>query len=109
MATFCETCENLLSAKYINDELTFNCESCHISYKSKDEDTLRKERVKENDVMIYEKILNKAVDDPATIKARIKCLDKKCKNDIVKQVRINDDSASLYNICITCKKTWPSN
>ena len=58
--------------------------------------------------MVYQKILDKAVDDPATIKARINCINKKCNNDIVKQVRIGDDMR-LYNICTLCRVQWLSN
>jgi DNA-directed RNA polymerase subunit M/transcription elongation factor TFIIS len=104
---FCDTCDNLLVPKFINEELVFSCESCFIQYKSFPEDSLRKERIKEKDVMIYEKILNKAADDPATIKANVKCINvqKKCKSNIVKQVRIGDDMR-LYNICVECKMQW---
>lgn len=102
---FCSVCNNLLSAVFTNDKLTFNCDICHISYPSSPSDSLRKERIKESDIMIHKVNLNKAVDDPATMKAYVKCLDKKCKGDIVKQVRIGSDMR-LYNICMTCKSQF---
>lgn len=108
MAKFCDTCDNLLIEKYINNELVFSCELCHILYKSKPEDSLRKERIKESAV-ISSKILDKALDDPATIKAYVKCIKKGCKGEIVKQVRMNDATARLYNICTQCKTQWLHN
>lgn len=104
---YCEHCDNRLRPNFNNDELTFKCQSCHLNYKSDPEDTLRRERTKESNIMIYEKILNKAVADPATIKASLNCKDSKCKGDIVKQVRIGNDMR-LYNICITCNFQWLS-
>jgi hypothetical protein len=74
-------------------------------YLPEDNDTLIRERIKESDVMIFEKILNKASADPATIKAKIKCIKNKCTGEFVRQVRIGDDMR-LYNICITCKSQW---
>ena len=101
MSKFCKECDNLLSSKYTNEELSFNCDLCYIAYKSTPEDTLRKDRVKEQDVMKYAKILKKAADDPATMKARIDCLDKKCNGTIAKQVRLGENML-LFNICIKC-------
>lgn len=105
---FCEMCNKLLVPSFANDKLTFTCELCILSYESKPEDTLRSSRFKESNIMVFQKILDKAVDDPATIKARVKCLNKKCSGEIVKQVRIGEDMR-LYNICTTCKLQWLSN
>jgi len=105
MSKFCEICDNLLNANFYNDELNFKCEMCQISYKPNEYDTLRYERIKENDVMIFEKILNKAVDDPATIKSYVNCIKTDCSGKIVKQVRIGDDMR-LYNICMVCRTQW---
>jgi DNA-directed RNA polymerase subunit M/transcription elongation factor TFIIS len=108
MVSFCTACDKLLTSSFTNEELTFKCELCLLSYPSTPEDSLRRERIKENNIMIYEKILNKAVDDPASFKARITCLNKKCDNDIVVQVRIGEDMR-LYNICIKCRFQWLNN
>lgn len=105
MSKFCEACDNLLQAYYNNDRINFRCVKCHLIYESDDKDTLRYEKIKESNVMIYEKILNKAVDDPATIKAYMKCVNDKCSGKIVKQVRLGDDMR-LYNICTTCRSQW---
>jgi DNA-directed RNA polymerase subunit M/transcription elongation factor TFIIS len=107
MSKFCKICNNLLTPNFskINHNLAFKCTSCGIFYKANESDTLRKERIKENNIMIYKKILDKAVDDPVTIKARIKCQSDKCSGDLCKQVRLGEDM-KLYNICITCKFQW---
>ncbi len=105
---FCTICNNLLSSVFNNNTLALNCDKCTIVYPSKNEDSLRKERIKEDDIMVYEKILNKAVDDPVTIKVNMKCLDKKCKGTIVKQVRVGTDMR-LYNICTICKSQFLNN
>lgn len=105
MSKFCSYCDNLLIPNFHNEELSFKCMMCNSAYASNDEDTLRYENIKENDVMIFEKILNKAVDDPVTIKARVKCIKTKCDGKIVKQVRIGEDMR-LFNICTTCRSQW---
>ncbi len=105
MASFCTNCANLLIPSFYNDELNFKCVMCSEIYPPKPEDTLRSERIKENDVMIFEKNLNKAADDPATIKAHVNCINEKCPSKIVKQVRIGDD-LKLFNICVRCKTQW---
>ena len=108
MATFCNFCDKLLSPSFANETLSFKCDLCLVSFPATPEDSLRKERIKEGNVMVYEKILNKAVDDPASLKAEIKCINKKCDSNIVKQVRVGDDMR-LYNICVKCRVQWLSN
>lgn len=105
MSKFCKICDNLLTAVYAHDELAFKCNICQIPYKSFPEDTLRHERVKESDVMIFDKIMDKAAKDPVTIKAKVDCINNKCDSKIVKQVRVGSDM-KLYNICIKCEKRW---
>lgn len=104
---FCTLCDNLLSPVHTDDKLAFRCNVCHVPYKTEPEDTLRHERIKESDVMVYEKLLTKAIGDDSTIKARVKCIEKKCSNDIVKQVRLKSN-LKLYNICTRCNTTWSS-
>ena len=101
---FCQTCYNILRSNFINDQLTFKCKSCQRVYASKDNDTLIFEQKKETDVAVFEKISNNAANDPTNKKARIKCVNKKCDNNIVKQVRINKNL--LINICTKCQKKW---
>jgi DNA-directed RNA polymerase subunit M/transcription elongation factor TFIIS len=105
MSKFCDYCSNLLEPNYINDQKSYKCFTCHIIYKSENDDSLIRERIKESDIMIFEKILDKAIDDPATIKAYVDCIDTKCDSKLVKQVRIGNDML-LYNICIKCRKQW---
>jgi hypothetical protein len=81
------------------------CNSCHSQYEAVASDTLRYEYVKEPDVMIFETILNKAGEDPVTIKAHQRCVNAKCGNEIIKQVRIGAD-LRLYNICVKCNAQW---
>jgi DNA-directed RNA polymerase subunit M/transcription elongation factor TFIIS len=102
---FCEYCENLLEPTFTNDNFTMRCTSCSISYDTTAEDTLRKERIKEGDILIFDKLLNKAVEDPATEKVFVNCRDNKCSGKLAKRVRIGNDER-LYNICITCKFQW---
>lgn len=105
MTKFCKICDNLLVATFNNDDLYFKCMMCHISYDLEPEDTLRYEFIKESNVMIYEKILNRAVDDPVVYKTYKKCIDKKCKGELIKQMPVGEEMR-LYNICTTCRTQW---
>jgi len=105
MVNFCKFCQNRLESIYISDELMLKCYKCSLFYKSTNEDSLRFERIKENDLESHKIILNKAAEDPAVIKIKIDCINPKCKGKIAKQVRIGDD-ALLYNICLVCKDQW---
>jgi DNA-directed RNA polymerase subunit M/transcription elongation factor TFIIS len=105
MVNFCKYCHNRLESIYISDELTLKCYKCNLFYKSTDEDSLRYESIKENDITSHQTILNKAVSDPATIKVKLDCINSKCKSKIVKQVRIGEQ-ALLYNICVKCNEQW---
>lgn len=105
MSKFCENCNNLLLEKYMDNSLAFSCESCHTIYNSDPSDSLRKSRVKGIEI-ISTKILDRAIDDPVALKAYVKCIKKNCKGVLVKQVRINDATARLYNICTTCHVQW---
>ena len=100
MSKFCKYCDNLLSPIFPNDGFAFRCNTCHVTLPIEAEDTLRKERIKKTNVMIYEKILDKAGEDPVNIKAHVDCI--KCDNNLVKQIRIGNDMI-LYNICLKCK------
>jgi hypothetical protein len=55
--------------------------------------------------MIYSKILDNALKDPVTLKAKKDCINPKCKGKLVKQVRIGDEML-LYNICLKCETKW---
>ena len=103
MSNFCRICNNLVTTIYASEELKFKCMSCYTFTPFTDDDSLRYEKSYESNVTIYEKILNNAVKDPASLKARIKCV--KCDNDIVKQVRIGKD-LKLFNICTKCETKW---
>lgn len=102
---FCTICNNLLNANFADNKLSFVCYTCKNTYKADPSDSLRKERIKEADVNIFEKILEKAAQDPATIKAHINCRNDKCTGKLVKQVRVGSQ-LFLYNICLTCNLTW---
>lgn len=101
MAKFCDICENLLLPNFTDNKIIFRCNTCLISYPSNATDTLRRERIKESDINIFSKILDKSSMDPATIKAHIKCKNDKCSGNLVKQVRVGQDMR-LYNVCLTC-------
>ncbi len=105
MTKFCKNCDNLLVPNFENDKLVFMCMLCRTRYASEAEDTLRYEYVKYDNVMVFEKILSKAVDDPAVMKAYVNCINDKCGGKIVKRVRIGEDMR-LYNICISCRTQW---
>jgi DNA-directed RNA polymerase subunit M/transcription elongation factor TFIIS len=104
MVKFCEQCNSLLTEKFIDNKLVFRCELCYISYPSSPSDSLRKERIKGNDIILSH-TLNKAVDDPATIKAYVDCIRNECDGKLVKQVRMTNN-LQLYNICIKCRVQW---
>ncbi len=102
---FCKYCNNLLDAIFNNEEMVFRCNMCNNIYHPFPIDTLRYERVKENSINLFENILNKAVDDPVSLKERVDCVNSKCNGKIVKQVRVGNDM-KLFNICTTCKTQW---
>lgn len=103
MSEFCNMCDNLLSPVFYNDELNFKCLSCNIIYPSNEIQSLRFERIKGNDA--HDGIMENAVEDPATMKALISCIQNKCKGGVVKQIRVGKNM-HLYNICTTCKTSW---
>lgn len=104
---FCTRCNNWVEANFNNDVLTFKCATCHIDYPSNQYDTLRKESIKESDLTQFSKIIDKAVYDPATIKASVDCKNSKCIGKLVKQIRIGEDMR-LFNICMTCHNKYIS-
>lgn len=103
MSEFCDMCDNLLDPVFYNDELNFKCVSCNTIYPSDASQSLRFERVKGQ--AVHDGIMDNAVDDAATLKAIIPCIQSKCKGRIVKQIRIGK-SMLLYNICTTCRTSW---
>lgn len=101
MSKFCKICDNLIYPLFYNDELAFKCMACNISYKSDDSDTLRHERIKEVNIIIYENILKNSRNDPAVGLAHVKCIKAGCDGNLVKTVRVGDDM-KLFNICRKC-------
>jgi len=102
---FCCYCSNLLVPKIHDDELIFECLTCHEFYASTDEDSLRFEETKEQNIMIYSKLLNKAVNDPANPKVHKKC--PKCGYHIAKLIRLGSDMKIIltcYNS--KCRNQW---
>jgi DNA-directed RNA polymerase subunit M/transcription elongation factor TFIIS len=102
---FCTQCNNLLNPIYTDELGMFKCQSCHINYKFEPEDSLRKERIKNTNIMIFDNRINKTANDPAALKANIKCNNPKCDSMIVKRTYVGDDMR-LYNICIKCNTSW---
>lgn len=100
---FCDNCHNYLETNTTNDVLTFQCMTCFASYKSGPNDSLRYEDTNTGNLIIFQTILNKAKDDPVGYKEYVSC--PKCKNDIVKQVRLGDEMR-LINICENCSFQW---
>lgn len=105
MSKFCEICENLLIATFINDELNFKCMACSTSYPANPVDTLRYENTKDPEVSNFAKILSKSSSDPITLKAKVKCIKNNCIGTIVKEVRIGDE-LHLYRVCTVCNSQW---
>ena len=103
MKLFCDICDNLLYVSTNNNVLHFRCNTCHLSYKSTDDDTLRYEETNDKNLVIFNKILDKATKDPVNIKVYKNC--PKCKHNIATNVRIGKD-LSLINICQKCEFQW---
>ena len=103
MTKFCDICANLLIEQFIENTLSFQCQTCGKKQPANNEDTLRRTRMKENNVAVFDKIIKNAARDPATIKAEVPCI--KCDSTIVKQVRTFPDM-TLYNICVKCNTSW---
>jgi DNA-directed RNA polymerase subunit M/transcription elongation factor TFIIS len=103
MKYFCDNCNNLLDINTTNDTLSFKCLTCYATYKSEDNDSLRYEETDGGNLIIFQTILNKAVDDPVSLKAYTSC--PKCKHNIAKRVRLGTE-LRLINICEGCKFQW---
>lgn len=103
MKGFCRDCQNLLKTEIENEELVLYCFCCRNKYPALPEDTLCDEQVKEGNVAIYERILNKAGKDPVNLKAFVNC--RRCTNTVVRQVRIGEDM-KLFNVCTKCHHKW---
>lgn len=106
MTEFCKSCNNLLQPSYMGDELSYICSACNNKrYRSNPKDSLRFERYKDANVMIFEKILNNASRDPATSKEEIKCIDANCPGDLATKVIVGNEMRAFY-VCITCNTKW---
>jgi DNA-directed RNA polymerase subunit M/transcription elongation factor TFIIS len=79
--------------------------TCYTVYKSEADDTLRYEETTGGNLIIFQTILNEAVNDPVNIKERITC--PKCKHGIAKTVRLGGELRLIY-ICEKCKFQWIS-
>jgi DNA-directed RNA polymerase subunit M/transcription elongation factor TFIIS len=103
MKYFCDNCKNLLDVSTTNDELTFKCMTCYTSYKSEPDDSLRYEETQGGNLILFQTILNEAVNDPVNLKEHVTC--PKCKHGIAKSVRLGKE-LRLINICEKCKVQW---
>jgi DNA-directed RNA polymerase subunit M/transcription elongation factor TFIIS len=103
MKYFCDNCNNLLDINTSNDNLTFKCLTCLTTYKSEDDDSLRYEETHGGNLIIFQTILNKAMNDPVNLKAHVTC--PKCKYHTAKRVRLGTE-LRLINICEDCGFQW---
>ena len=103
MTLFCSICNNILSMISTADNLYFTCNKCQEKYKYSDEDSMIYEDGKDNELLIYNTILQTASDDPVNPKVYRDCT--KCNKNIVKQVRIGENMR-LINTCVNCKYQW---
>jgi len=101
---FCDICGNLLvSHQSAGSAFKFQCMRCKKSRSATDEDSLRYEERKSNQISRYSTILKNITEDPLNLKAEKKC--PKCKtNVIVKQARLGE--LILINGCTKCKHRW---
>jgi len=93
---FCKFCDNLLIVNTTDNVLKFECITCHTQYPSSDADSLRFKETRDQNIMIYSKLLDKAAQDPANPKVYKTC--PKCKFNVAKMIRIGDD----MKIILTC-------
>jgi hypothetical protein len=100
---FCKECDNVLYEITTNSEFYFKCLSCNQIYQPTDNDTLRYESDKGNNLSMFKTILQNCVKDAMTPKIRKDCI--KCDNNILRQVRIGDEM-KIINVCIECKHQW---
>lgn len=103
MPHFCETCKNLLKNITSSDNFYFKCNSCNKNYQPSDEDSIRYNDIKGTNLIVYKTILQTAGKDPVNPKVYLDC--PKCKNNIVKQVRIGEDMR-IINTCVECDHRW---
>ena len=103
MPTFCLSCDSLLVANTTANSFVYQCTSCDKLYPIDDKDTLVYEQDKSIQ-LTYSRILRTAIDDPVNPIVKKKC--KKCSNNYVKQIRLNDANLRLINTCMGCKHQW---
>ena len=101
---FCNDCNNIL-LKQTNDYiLSFHCNACNKNFNSEPEDTLMSSVFlkKEQSLKKYETYLkNIAKGDNLSPNVKKDC--KKCKNDIAKEISINDNGNNYhFYICSNC-------
>jgi len=100
MPLFCTNCNNLLTVVTTADSFYFKCISCQEVFEPTATDTLRREWIKGDDLLVHKTILQNAGRDPANPKVYRDCA---CGARIAKQVRLGDDMR-LINICTGCDK-----
>lgn len=103
MTYFCDNCNNLLDVITANESLTFKCMSCFTLYASNPDDSLRYEETKGGNLMIFQTILNEAINDSVNLKEYAPC--PRCKFNIAKSVRLGDE-LRLIHICEKCEFRW---
>lgn len=100
---FCNKCNNFKTEITTPSLCSFKCEHCNILFDITDEETIRYNKKKEINLMAHTTLLKNAGSDPVNPKVIKKC--KKCKNNIVKQIRIGENM-KLINTCVKCGEQW---
>ena len=103
MTHFCENCRNLLDIIIVNDNLSLKCMTCTTLYNAEADDSLRYEETKGGNLMIFQTILNEAVNDAANLREYVTC--HKCNHNKAKTVRLGSELRQIH-ICEKCKARW---
>jgi DNA-directed RNA polymerase subunit M/transcription elongation factor TFIIS len=109
---FCtrDGCDNILNSLIKNNKLIFQCDICYEIYESNDIDTLMIEEYTQETSSLYKYqiYLKNAHDDTISELIKKKCINPKCKENIVRVIKVDPNGQSIY-ICPTCKTKYNSN
>jgi DNA-directed RNA polymerase subunit M/transcription elongation factor TFIIS len=103
---FCtkNNCDNFLTSVIKNNHILYRCTVCFEEYPLEPVDTLMiDEYLQENDTIHKHKtyLKNAHADDIAELIHK-DCVNKQCKETIVKVIKVSQNGQSLY-VCPTCK------
>ncbi len=101
---FCNDCNILLTSITTSDNFYYVCNMCNIKYEIENDDSLVYSEDKKINFAIYKTLIKHAAEDPINQKVELEC--KKCKYNVVKQIRLSENDLRIVNTCLQCNEQW---